>query len=731
MGFRLQRVDLDADVIGMRSNLKGQWGIDLRSASLERWLSVLFAGLALLSAMLNLVTGHFEFDSLAVFFAIISAGVLLASWIARRPSSQLSIFSEALDATRDMVFLIDPDSMRFVHVNKEAFESLGYTAKQMRTMTPPDICVGRSLDEVRTIFNAARFDPDGAGSIQSTYRARCGRQIHVEVRIGFLERMGARGVFVVVGRDVTDERSAFERLRRSEDLLQRTQSISGVGGWELDVRENTMYWSHQARVIHGVDDDFTLTLDAAFEFPVEHHRSIIADAINACLEDGTPFDLEIQIVTKSGTTRWVRVVGEPSILDGCVIRLSGTIEDISEKRLAQKKLEQALEHANTASRSKSEFLANMSHEIRTPLTAIIGYTDLLVEAGLDDGARRAHIGTIRRNGEHLAAVINDILDVSKIEAGKITVELLPMSVGEIVRDSVSLLEPKAREKQIELSCRIAQDVPACIVSDRVRFRQILINLITNAVKFTDTGSVEVIVEHDQHREQLVVRVVDTGIGLSPNALESLFTAFTQADTSITRRYGGTGLGLRISKALAQLLGGEISVESEPGGGSTFTLRIRAVAASKEDMETEELATGSSVDGTFPLEGYRILLAEDGLDNQKLLSHFLTKAGASVQIANNGFEAVIAVEESIVKDELFDLVIMDTQMPEMDGHSATRELRGSGITVPILALTAHATQEAREAFFAAGCDGFATKPIDRRKLIESCVKLIGLQRRRAA
>ncbi len=731
MGFHLQTVVTHADVMVMRSHWKGQWGIDLRSASLERWLSVLFAGLALSSALVGLATKRMEFDSFAVIFAMMSAGVLLASWVARRPSSQLGIFSAALDATRDMVFLIDPESMRFVHVNKEALESLGYTAEQMRTMTPPDICVGRTLEELREIFDAALLDPDGAGSLQSVYLASDGREIHVEIRIGYLERMGASGVFVVVGRDVTEEHAAYERLRRSEDLLQRTQSISGVGSWEHNAIDSSVYWSYQTRVIREVDEDYVPSHEASLDFYPEPHRQILADAVDNCLKHGTCFDLELQTKTMGGRTIWVRIVGEPTIVDGKVIRMSGTFEDISEKRRAHLELEQALERAKEASRTKSEFLANMSHEIRTPLTAIIGYTELLMESGLDEQVRRSHVGTIRRNGEHLAAVINDILDVSKIEAGKMTVELLPMDVSEIVRDAVQLFESRARDKQVELTCTIEEEVPRYIKSDRVRVRQILINLLTNAVKFTDMGSVRLIVKHDQTREQLVFHVMDTGIGLAPQAVESLFSAFSQADASITRRYGGTGLGLRISKALAELLGGDIEVESTPGQGSTFTLRIHAQVASKEDIEAQDAASSSEALASCPLDGCRILLAEDGLDNQKLLTHFLTKAGATVQIANNGFEAVIAVEEGIVRDEPFDLVIMDTQMPEMDGHSATRELRGSGNAVPILALTAHATQEAREAFFAAGCDGFATKPIDRRKLIEACVKLVGMRSRRAA
>ncbi len=731
MGFPLQAAVIDADVNGMHGHWQRQWGIDLRSASLERWMSVFFAGLALSSALLGLATRRMEFESFAVLFAMISAGVLLASWVARRPSSQLGIFSAALDATRDMVFLIDPESMRFVHVNKEALESLGYTAEQMRTMTPPDICMSRSIEEVRDLFNAALDDPDGAGSLQSIYLASDGRQIHVEIRIGYLERMGARGVFVVVGRDVTEEHAAFERLRRSEDLLQRTQSISGVGGWEYNAVDSSVYWSHQTRVIREVDEDYVPSFEAAMDFYIDPHRQILSDAVEECLTRGTCFDLELQTKTSSGRTIWARIVGEPTIVDGKVIRMSGTFEDISEKRRAHLELEEALERAKEASRTKSEFLANMSHEIRTPLTAIIGYTDLLLEPGLDEQSRLSHIGTIRRNGEHLAAVINDILDVSKIEAGKMTVEPLPMNVAEIVHDAVQLFESRARDKQVELSCTIDENVPPCIISDRVRVRQILINLLTNAVKFTDMGSVRVVVKHDSSREQLVVHVMDTGIGLAPHAVESLFSAFTQADASITRRYGGTGLGLRISKALAELLGGDIEVESSPGQGSTFTLRILARPATQEDIEAEDAASGLEALAACPLDGYRILLAEDGLDNQRLLTHHLKKAGARVQIANNGFEAVIAVEEAVVANDLFDLVIMDTQMPEMDGHSATRELRGSGNTVPILALTAHATQEAREAFFAAGCDGFATKPIDRRKLIEACIKLIGIQSRRAA
>jgi len=390
--------------------------------------------------------------------------------------------------------------------------------------------------------------------------------------------------------------------------------------------------------------------------------------------------------------------------------------------------------AESASRAKSEFLANMSHEIRTPMTAILGYADLLQETGQSDLERAEHVRTIRRNGEHLIAVINDILDLSKIEAERMEVERIECSPLRIAADVVSLLRLRAGAKDLDLTLDCHVPVPEVIESDPTRLRQILMNLVGNAIKFTDSGSVRVVLALDDTapgaRPKLRIDVVDTGVGISPEQRTVLFRPFAQGDTSTSRRFGGTGLGLAISRRLAQLLGGDITLESEAGRGSTFSLTIDPGAFDPEKL----IATPDRVDAILnhashaPLEGDgtsavtlrgRVLLAEDGPDNQRLLSHHLRKAGAQVEIAANGLQAVELVEDAQRRGDPFALILMDMQMPEMDGYTAARAIRDSGVATPIVALTAHAMRGDREKCINAGCDDYLSKPVLRDDLLRVC------------
>jgi signal transduction histidine kinase/CheY-like chemotaxis protein len=408
-----------------------------------------------------------------------------------------------------------------------------------------------------------------------------------------------------------------------------------------------------------------------------------------------------------------------------------------ELKAKTKELRAARDEAESASNAKSEFLANMSHEIRTPMTAIMGYGDLLLEMGDITRAPRERldaIHTIKRNSRHLLTIINDILDISKIEAGKMTTEHIECSPVQVTEDVVSLMQVRASEKNIDLDVEYDTPLPKAIRSDPVRLRQILMNLVGNAIKFTEDGSVRLRISFEKTgsaKPMLRIDVTDTGIGIPPEQMDKLFIAFNQADSSMARRFGGTGLGLTISRRLAELLGGDLSIQSEPGKGSTFTVRIDPGPLEGVEMMTHVDRTIAVTDdeskaNAEPLR-CRVLLAEDGTDNQRLIAHHLRQAGAEVEIANNGMEVIEMAmgdrsdssDDAPESGRAHDVVLMDMQMPELDGYSATRELRSRGFTQPIIALTAHAMAEDREKCLEAGCDDFLTKPIDRSVLIETC------------
>jgi signal transduction histidine kinase/AmiR/NasT family two-component response regulator len=401
--------------------------------------------------------------------------------------------------------------------------------------------------------------------------------------------------------------------------------------------------------------------------------------------------------------------------------------------LANRALEQTNDAAKTATRAKSEFLANMSHEIRTPMTAILGFTEVLLENVSDPESVEA-AETIKRNGDHLLEIINDILDLSKIEAGKLKVERIPFSPCQTIADIASLMRVRADAKGLPLTMEYAGPIPETITTDPTRLRQILINLVGNAIKFTETGGIRVVtrlVDEEDRKPMLQFDVVDTGIGMKQEQVDVLFNAFSQADTSTSRKFGGTGLGLVISKRLAGRLGGDITVASEPGKGSTFSVTVAAgpldgvrILARPEEAIVENKQAVKAVSKPKTTLNCRILLAEDGPDNQRLISFVLKKAGAEVKIAVNGKEAL---EKALAtypgwgkrhgdETEPFDIILMDMQMPVMDGYEATRRLREEGYTGPIVALSAHAMSHAVEKSLEAGCDDFAPKPIDREALL---------------
>ena len=401
--------------------------------------------------------------------------------------------------------------------------------------------------------------------------------------------------------------------------------------------------------------------------------------------------------------------------------ITGILHDITERKQFVAQLEQARFVAESATRARTQFLANMSHEIRTPMTSILGYAELLSDPKLTTHEQSRCIETIRSNADHLLSLINDILDLSRIEAGQMTIEKTRCCPAQIVNEVVALMRGRAAARELDLSVNFDSPVPEFIHSDPVRLRQILINLIGNAVKFTYEGGVRIHARFDTQNTagpRIVFRVIDTGIGISPSQQTRLFRPFTQADNSTTRCFGGSGLGLSISKRLVELLGGTVSLSSAEGLGSTFEFDVQtgatdgAMIASPDSIKSvPEPAQPRLAD---PVSA-NVLLAEDGEDNRRLFMHHLTRAGVQVSCVENGQKAVHA---ALAPDASFDLILMDMQMPVMDGYSATDELRNNGYTGRIVALTAHAMSGDRERCLEAGCDDYLTKPVDAEKLIET-------------
>ncbi len=531
----------------------------------------------------------------------------------------------------------------------------------------------------------------------------------------------------------TDQLVLTERKSRAlfDQTFQLT-SLLDVDGRVLDVNKTALDFANL-----GLADVLSKPFWATpWCVPSDSLIVKVKDAI-ARAGGGELVRFESQYPTEQGLTKTIDFSIKP-VLDenGDIVWLVLEGRDISERKQFEDDLTRAKLVAESANQSKSEFLANMSHEIRTPMTAILGFTDLLLEERnfQNDPERRIQaVQTIQRNGEHLLGIINDILDLAKIESGKLEVDSVPYSPISIIEGVLSLMRVRSGAKGLTLESHFETAVPSLIMTDPIRLRQVILNLVSNAIKFTDQGSVRVIIRYVPGEvAKMEFDVEDTGMGLSLEQRERLFKPFTQADTSTTRQFGGTGLGLTICKRLSEMMGGDVFIaRSSPGEGSCFRAVIQVGSGDARSMQGVEMidmsqskllaavpnGRGQGLPTENALVGMRILLAEDGPDNQRLISFVLRKAGAVVSIVGNGQLAAEAALEAHGDGKPFHVLLMDMQMPVLDGYGAVALLRAKGYRGHIIALTAHAMNSDREKCINAGCDDFATKPIDRVRLFE--------------
>jgi signal transduction histidine kinase len=520
--------------------------------------------------------------------------------------------------------------------------------------------------------------------------------------------------YMLIGARLRDQ----QELARSQQILESAGQLARVGGWEHDPATGTMRWTRSMFEIFGVSDRATAQPDEILKrFDADSYGDLVTH-VSATLNSGVPMDYEREWATESGP-RWIRTIGS-RIRSGRTNRVVGASQDITAYKRTQHDLVEARDLSERALQARSQFLANMSHEIRTPMNGVIGMTSLLQATTLTD-EQQDMVETVKVSGESLMSIINDILDFSKIDAGRIELEEQAFSLRECVTSVLDLTTPTARDKNLNIGASITSDTPDRLLGDVTRLRQVLVNLLSNAVKFTERGSIQIDVQSLNEADKkpqsgwhaIEFKVSDTGVGIDPAARPRLFQPFEQEDASITRRFGGTGLGLAICKDLVELMGGEIWVDSTPGQGSTFGF-VLTLRAAGDDATVGQQPHASNQ----PLpRRMKVLLAEDNPVNQRVRQKILDRLGCDVDLAANGHEVIDATT-----DDDYDVILMDVQMPGMDGLEATRHLRRATNQTRIVAMTANVLEEEREACFDAGMDDFIAKPITvdaLRNVLENC------------
>ena len=526
--------------------------------------------------------------------------------------------------------------------------------------------------------------------------------------------------------DVADAKQVAREAAAAKQRLSLAMEGASIGAWLWDVNTDDCEIDARGHGLIGLEPDTIDNGKAYFRFVHPSDRDRLRAAVERTVEDCVDLDDEFRVIRPDGTEAWLATKARPLRMEPHV--LVGVNFDITAVKRHEAELAEAKLRAEAASQAKGEFLANMSHEIRTPLSAVLGCSDLLYPK-LESEEQREMLQTIRRQGRLLLELLNDILDLSKIEAGKLDIHSEPCDLRAIVSDVGSLMGSQAGMRGLALDVEFAESVPEAIELDPLRMRQILLNLIGNAIKFTEVGSVSVQVTSLTPQQaakagrppaaigtdgELLIRIDDTGTGIPDTRLNEIFQAFQQADGSITRRYGGTGLGLTICQRLVSMMNGSLEVDSKVGVGSTFTVRVPLIHAdsSVDSPAAIDVPVSPEVDTRLPL---RVLLAEDTRTIRFMLERMLDERVECVESVSNGEEALRAAEAAVEAGQPFDLILMDMQMPVLDGFDAVSRLRQGGYRGRVYAVSAGASPDEHRRALQAGCDAQIDKPIDLAKL----------------
>jgi PAS domain S-box-containing protein len=656
--------------------------------------------------------------------------------------------------TTNAVIITDA-SERIEWVNDAFTLMTGYNNDEVRHCKSDDLLLGPASERKVADTMRARLKAGNSFRGEIYCYTKDGRGLWLRLDVQPVQDQGELKHFIGIATDITEEKRAAEALRLSEERWQLALEGSDDGVWDWDIAADTSWYSPRWKALLGyAENEFANNYNAWRKVLHPDDWPWVQATLDAYLTRRTEaYAVECRMQHKDGSWRWILSRGKARFSpEGRPLRMIGTHTDVTTWRETEAALRSAREQseqlneqlesaigraqqsaleANLGSQAKSEFLAVMSHEIRTPMNAVIGFTSLLLDTHLTV-EQRDWLRTVRSSGEALLTIINDILDFSKIESGRLELEQQQVSVRQCLDDVISLLGEQARRKKLDLKSVVEPRVPSWVTTDGTRLRQVLLNLIGNAIKFTEKGEVEVSILYETGaagESLLGFNVRDTGAGIAPDRLDRLFKPFSQADSSTTRKYGGTGLGLAICRSLAKLLGGSVEVTQTSPAGTTFHFSIACVPCDMmPDVLLSDLALGGNGRSTRPpmlalksdegarQQPLRIIVAEDNVVNQKLLQHLLKRLKFEAEFVGNGVECL-----KLLRDGTYDIVLMDCQMPEMDGYEATQRIRagegGEGHrTIRIIALTAHAMAGDREKCIAAGMDDYLTKPIQPAQLV---------------